>query len=76
MGKTAFAMNIAANAAIRHKVPVAVFSMEMSAMQLVNRLFSSLGQIDQTRLRTGQLTDIDWPNLTSAMNVLHKIDNR
>jgi replicative DNA helicase len=72
MGKTAFAMNIAENAAIRHKVPVAVFSMEMSSMQLVNRLFSSLGQIDQTRLRTGQLTDTDWPNLTSAMNVLHK----
>ncbi len=72
MGKTAFAMNIAANAAIRHKVPVAVFSMEMSAMGLVNRLFSSLGQIDQTRLRTGQLNDTDWPNLTSAMNVLHK----
>lgn len=72
MGKTAFAMNIAENAAIRHKVPVAVFSMEMSSMQLVNRLFSSLGQIDQTKLRTGQLHDNDWPNLTSAMNVLHK----
>jgi len=71
MGKTAFAMNIAENAAIRHKVPVAVFSMEMSAMQLVNRLFSSLGQIDQNKLRTGNLSDNDWPNLTSAMNVLH-----
>lgn len=71
MGKTAFAMNITVNAAIRHKVPVVVFSMEMSAMQLVNRLFSSLGQIDQTRLRTGKLHDTDWPNLTSAMTVLH-----
>ena len=72
MGKTTFAMNIAENAAIKHKVPVAVFSMEMSALQLVMRLFSSLGSIDQTRLRTGNLDDLDWPKLTSAMNLLHQ----
>jgi replicative DNA helicase len=72
MGKTTFAMNIAENAAIKHEVPVAVFSMEMSALQLVMRLFSSLGSIDQTRLRTGNLDDLDWPKLTSAMNLLHK----
>jgi len=70
MGKTTFAMNIAENAAIRHDVPVAVFSMEMSAQQLVMRLFSSLGQIDQNKLRTGRLDDPDWPNLTSAMTML------
>ena len=72
MGKTTFAMNIAENAAIKHEVPVAVFSMEMSSLQLVMRLFSSLGSIDQTRLRTGNLDDLDWPKLTSAMNLLHK----
>ena len=72
MGKTTFAMNIAENAAIKHDVPVAVFSMEMSALQLVMRLFSSLGSIDQTRLRTGNLDEMDWPKLTSAMNLLHK----
>ncbi len=72
MGKTTFAMNIAENAAIRHDIPVAVFSMEMSSLQLVMRLFSSLGQIDQSKLRTGRLDDADWPNLTSAMTMLNK----
>lgn len=72
MGKTTLAMNIAEHAAIKHNVPVAIFSMEMSALQLVMRLFSSLGQIDQTKLRTGNLNDLDWPKLTSAMNLLHK----
>jgi replicative DNA helicase len=60
MGKTTLAMNMAENAAIKHDIPVAIFSMEMSA------------QIDQTRLRTGSLDDLDWPKLTSAMNLLHK----
>jgi replicative DNA helicase len=72
MGKTTFAMNLAEHAAIKHDVPVAVFSMEMAALQLVLRLFSSLGQIEQGRLRTGSLDDLDWPKLTSAMNLLQK----
>jgi replicative DNA helicase len=72
MGKTTFAMNLAENAAIKHGIPVAVFSMEMSSLQLVLRLFSSLGQIEQGRLRTGSLDDLDWPKLTSAMNLLQK----
>ena len=72
MGKTTWAMNIAEHAAIKHDVPVAVFSMEMAALQLVLRLFSSLGQIEQGRLRTGNLDDMDWPKLTSAMNLLQK----
>ncbi|MGD8384581.1 MAG: replicative DNA helicase [Lysobacterales bacterium] len=72
MGKTTFAMNIAEHAAIKHGKAVAVFSMEMSSMQLVMRLFSSLGQIEQTRIRTGSLDEHDWPKLTSAMNLLHK----
>ncbi len=72
MGKTSLAMNLAENAAIKHDIPVAVFSMEMSSLQLVMRLFSSLGQIEQGRLRTGSLDDLDWPKLTSAMNLLQK----
>ena len=72
MGKTTFAMNIAENAAIKHGKSVAVFSMEMASLQLVMRMFSSVGQIDQGRIRTGTLEDMDWPKLTSAMNLLHK----
>ena len=63
-------MNIAEKACIRHKVPVAVFSMEMSDTQLVMRLFSSLGQIGQDKLRSGKLDNHDWVNLRSAMTML------
>ena len=72
MGKTTFAMNIAEHAAIKHGKSVAVFSMEMASLQLVMRMFSSVGQIEQNRIRTGTLDDMDWPKLTSAMNLLHK----
>ena len=72
MGKTTFAMNIAENAAIAAQAPVAVFSMEMSAQQLVMRMLSSLGRINSQRLRTGKLLDEDWPRVTSAMNMLVK----
>ena len=72
MGKTTFAMNIAEHAAIKHGKSIAVFSMEMASLQLVMRMFSSVGQIEQTRIRTGTLDDLDWPKLTSAMNLLHK----
>ena len=72
MGKTTFAMNVAEHAAIKHGKSVAVFSMEMASLQLVMRMFSSIGQIDQNRIRTGTLEDMDWPKLTSAMNLLHK----
>jgi len=70
MGKTSFAMNLAENAAISANCAVAVFSMEMSAQQLVMRMLSSLGRINQQRLRTGNLLDEDWPRVTSAMNML------
>lgn len=71
MGKTTFAMNIAENAAIQSKEPVAVFSMEMPADSLAMRMLSSLGRIDQHRLRTGKLNDEDWPRLTSAIQLLN-----
>lgn len=70
MGKTTFAMNIAENAAIKYKHAVAVFSLEMPAEQLTMRMMSSLGRIDQHKVRTGKLHDEDWPRLTSAMEIL------
>jgi replicative DNA helicase len=63
-------MNIAENAAIGHRAPVAVFSMEMPGEQLAMRMISSLGRIDQHHIRTGQLTDEDWPRITSAVHML------
>jgi replicative DNA helicase len=72
MGKTTFAMNIAEHVAIKDQVPVAVFSMEMPGEQLAMRLMSSLGRIDQTKVRTGKLDDDDWPRLTSAVSILSK----
>ena len=70
MGKTSFAMNIAEHAALKSGMPVAVFSMEMPGEQLAMRLLSSLGRIDQHKLRTGKLEDEDWPRLTSAVGLL------
>jgi replicative DNA helicase len=70
MGKTTFAMNLAENAAIKGQVPVAVFSMEMPGEQLAMRMMSSLGRIDQHKVRTGKLEDDDWPRLTSAVGIL------
>ncbi len=70
MGKTTFAMNMAENVAINNKVPVAVFSMEMPGDSLAMRMMSSLGRIDQHRVRTGKLEDDEWPRLTSAVSIL------
>ena len=70
MGKTTFAMNIAENAAIGKKLPVAVFSMEMPGDALAMRMISSLGRVDQHHIRTGNLTDDDWARITSAIHIL------
>jgi replicative DNA helicase len=71
MGKTALALNIGQHVAIDMGMPVAVFSMEMGAEQLAMRLLGSVGRIDAQRLRTGRLTDEDWPRLTEAMVRMH-----
>jgi replicative DNA helicase len=71
MGKTSFAMNLVENAAIKNRSPVAIFSMEMPGEQLVMRMMSSLGRIDQHKIRTGKLDDTDWPRLTSAVGILN-----
>ena len=70
VGKTAFALNIAANVATKTGENVAIFSLEMGAEQLVMRMLCSEGNIDAQRLRTGSLTDDDWGKLTMAMGSL------
>lgn len=72
MGKTAFAINIGEHAAIKGKESVAIFSMEMPGEQLAMRMMSSLGRIDQHKIRTGKLGDEDWPRLTSAVSILQE----
>jgi len=70
MGKTTFAMNLVENALLGTEKPILVFSLEMPADQLISRMLSSLGRIDQTRVRNGQLQEDDWPKLTTAVNML------
>lgn len=71
MGKTTFAMNLVENAVLRTDKAVLVFSLEMPADSIVMRMLSSLGRIDQTKVRSGKLEDDDWPRLTSAVNLLN-----
>jgi replicative DNA helicase len=70
MGKTSFAMNLAETVSIQGDKPVAVFSMEMPGDHLAMRMMSSLGRIDQHKIRSGSLEDEEWPRLTSALNIL------
>jgi replicative DNA helicase len=73
MGKTALAINIAEHVALNERLPVAVFSMEMGAAQLAVRIVGSIGRIDQSHLRTGKLTDEEWPRLTESIEKLRNI---
>jgi replicative DNA helicase len=73
MGKTALAINIAEHVALNEGLPVAVFSMEMGASQLAVRVVGSIGRIDQSHLRTGRLTDDEWPRLSEAIEKLRTI---
>ena len=68
MGKTAFALNIAQNVAIKAKTPVAIFSLEMSKEQLVQRMLFSEAEVDTQRLKTGHMQSKDWEKLADAMN--------
>lgn len=70
MGKTAFAINIAENIALQSKLPVAIFSMEMGGAQLVSRMLSSVGRLDQTLLARGQLEDYHWVDFLEAARKL------
>ena len=70
MGKTAFAMNLVEHAVLNYDKPVLVFSLEMPAESLIFRLLSSIGRIDQTKLRTGKLSEDDWPSFNQAAKAL------
>jgi replicative DNA helicase len=70
MGKSAFVLNIAAHAAIREKIPVAVFSLEMSKEQMVNRIMSSEAMVDSNKIRTGKLEEEDWLKLAESIGPL------
>ena len=74
MGKTAFALNIATNAAVRANVPVAVFSLEMSKEQLVNRILCSEAMVDSNKVRTGKLEEDDWVKLAGAIGPLSEAE--
>ncbi len=70
MGKSAFALNIATNAALRGNTPVAVFSLEMSSKQMTNRILCSEAMVDSNKVKTGKLEDEDWSKLAEAIGPL------
>ncbi|HVJ11488.1 MAG TPA: replicative DNA helicase [Burkholderiales bacterium] len=72
MGKTALALNIAEHVAVDNGLPVAVFSMEMSASQVATRMLGSIARVDQHKMRTGRLNDSEWGSLSDAMGKLHE----
>jgi replicative DNA helicase len=71
MGKTAFALNIAEYVGVEMRLPVAVFSLEMSGPQIATRMLSSVGRLDQQKTRNGRLSDEDWDKMTVALGKLH-----
>ena len=70
MGKSAFALNIATNAALKAKVPAVLFSLEMSKEQMVNRILCSEAMVDSNKVRTGKIDDDDWIKLADTMGDL------
>ena len=73
MGKTSFAMNLVEHAILHQERPILVFSMEMPADSLIIRMLSSVGRIDQTRIRNGKLEQEDWPKLSTAVSKLKDV---
>ena len=74
MGKTAFALNIATNAALKGNTPVAIFSLEMSKEQLVNRILCSESMVDSNKVRTGKLDEEDWTKLAGTIGPLSEAE--
>ena len=72
MGKTAFVLSMAKNMAVDFKVPVAIFSLEMSNVQLVNRLIMNVCEIEGNKIRNGRLTQSEWDRLENQINVLRE----
>lgn len=71
MGKTAFVLSMAKNMAVNYNIPVAVFSLEMSNLQLVNRLISNVCELDGAKIKSGQLTPLEWQQTLSRLNALY-----
>lgn len=74
MGKSAFALNIATNVAVRANVPVAIFSLEMSKEQMVNRILCSEAMVDSNKVRTGKLEEDDWTKLAGSIGPLSEAE--
>ena len=74
MGKSAFALNIATNAAVKAKIPVAIFSLEMSKEQMVNRILCSEAMVDSNKVRTGKLEEDDWTKLAETIGPLSEAE--
>ena len=72
MGKSAFGLCVAANLAVRHQIPVCLFTLEMSKLEVTQRLMCSEAKVESQRLRSGKLAPDDWPRLTSACDKLAK----
>jgi replicative DNA helicase len=72
MGKSALALCMASNVAVRHEIPVALFTLEMSKAEVTQRLMCAEGKVESQRLRTGKLAVDDWPRLTAACDKLAK----
>lgn len=70
MGKTAFVLNLASHIAVKNKIPTAVFSLEMNAVQLANRLLAMHSGVDAQKIRTGNLEDSNWNDLVNSARVL------
>ena len=75
MGKSAFALNIATNAAIQAKVPVVIFNLEMSKSQLVSRILCSEAMVDCNKVRTGKIEEDDWVKLATALRSTFRSSN-
>lgn len=71
MGKTAFVLSMAKNMAVNFNIPVAIFSLEMSNLQLVNRLISNVCEIDGAKIKSGQLTQMEWQQTMARLNALY-----
>lgn len=71
MGKTAFVLSMAKNMAVNYNIPVAIFSLEMSNLQLVNRLISNVCELESQKIKSGQLSDIEWDQLMSRVKHLY-----
>ena len=71
MGKTAFVLSMAKNMAVNYNIPVAIFSLEMSNLQLVNRLISNVCELDGAKIKSGQLSELEWRQTLSRLNALY-----